>query len=162
MASTVEESPSVGILRLEQEVTIDAPPERVFDALTKDVSSWWGEPHMYDEARARDIRLEPVVGGDCYEDWGDGEGAVYATVTLLRRPERLRMSGSMGMSGAVAGVIDIRLSPQGKSTVLRLSHRAVGEVTEETRTGYRNGWKVLLTERLKAYVERGVRSGLKR
>ncbi|HEY6102006.1 MAG TPA: SRPBCC domain-containing protein, partial [bacterium] len=75
---------------------------------------------------------------------------------------RLRMSGSMGMSGAVAGVIDIRLTPQGTSTVLRLSHRAVGEVTEETRTGYRDGWKVLLTERLKAYVERGVRSGLKR
>jgi uncharacterized protein YndB with AHSA1/START domain len=152
----------VGVLQLEQEVVVDAPPERVFDALTKDVSAWWGEPHMYDEARARDIRLDPVVGGHFYEDWGHGEGALYATVTLLRRPERLRMSGSMGMSGAVAGVIDFRLTPQGKSTVLRFSHRAVGEVTEETRTGYREGWRVLLTERLKAFVERGVRSGLKR
>jgi len=162
MTPAVEESPSVGILHLEQEVTIDAPPERVFEALTTEVSAWWGEPHMYDEARARDIRLDPVVGGEFYEDWGGGEGAVYATVTLLRRPERLRMAGSMGMSGAVAGVIDIRLTPQGKSTVLHLSHRAVGEVTDETRKGYGNGWRVLLTERLKAYVERGIRSGLKR
>jgi uncharacterized protein YndB with AHSA1/START domain len=155
-------SPAVGVLHIEQEVTIDAPPERVFEALTRDVAAWWGEPHMYDEARARDIRLEPVLGGGFYEDWGGGEGATYATVTLVRRPERLRMSGAMGMAGAVAGIIDIRLAPQGRGTVLRLTHRAVGEVTEETRASYTRGWTALLQERLKAYVERGVRSGLKR
>jgi hypothetical protein len=72
------------------------------------------------------------------------------------------MSGGMGMSGAVAGVIDIRLTPQGRGTVVRLTHRAVGEVTDETRSGYSRGWGVLLQERLKSYVERGLRSGLKR
>ncbi|HLA25100.1 MAG TPA: hypothetical protein VJ206_06880 [bacterium] len=102
---------------------------------------------------SRDIRLEPMLGG---------EFSTYATVTLLRRPERLRMSGGMGMSGAVAGVIDIRLTLRRKSTILHLSHRAVGEVTEETRAGYDTGWKVLLAERLKAYVERGQRTGLRR
>jgi len=162
MSASVDDAPSVGVFHIEQEVTIDAPPERVFDAITKDVAAWWGEPHMYDEERARDIRLEPILGGDFYEDWGNGEGAAYATVTLLRRPERLRMTGGMGMSGAVAGVIDIRLTPQGKSTIVRLSHRAVGEVTAETRAGYDNGWKVLLSERLKAFVERGLRTGLRR
>ena len=111
---------------------------------------------------SRDIRLEPMLGGEFYEDWGNGEGATYATVTLLRRPERLRMSGSMGMSGAVGGVIDIRLTPRGNSTILHLSHRAVGEVTEQTRASYHNGWKVLLSERLKAFVERGERTGLRR
>jgi hypothetical protein len=68
----------------------------------------------------------------------------------------------MGMSGAVAGIIDIQLTPQGRGTVVRLTHRAVGEVTDETRSGYTRGWSVLLQERLKSYVERGLRSGLKR
>lgn len=162
MSAVVSGSPAVGVLHIEQEVTIEAPPERVFDALTKDVSAWWGEPHMYDEARAKDIRLNPVLGGEFYEDWGGGEGATYATVTLVRRPERLRMSGAMGMSGAVAGIIDIQLTPHGRGTVVRLAHRAVGEVTDETRAGYSRGWAVLMQERLKGYVERGVRSGLKR
>ena len=162
MSASVDHTPSLGVFHIEQEVTIDAPPDRVFDALTKDVSAWWGEPHMYDKSRARDIRLEPMLGGEFYEDWGNGEGANYATVTLLRRPERLRMSGGMGMSGAVTGVIDIRLTPRGNSTILHLSHRAVGEVTEQTRASYHNGWKVLLSERLKAFVERGERTGLRR
>jgi uncharacterized protein YndB with AHSA1/START domain len=152
----------VSVLQIDEEVMIDAPPERVFDALTTDVSAWWGEPHMYDEARARDIRLEPVLGGEFYEDWGNGEGAVYATVTLLHRPEHLRLSGPMGMSGAVAAVIDFRLYALGRRTTLRLSHRAVGEIPEETQAGYRDGWRTLLAERLKGYVERGIRSGLKR
>lgn len=127
----------VRAFQIEQEVTINAPP-------------------------AREIILEPRVGGRFFEDWGGGEGALYATVTIARRPERLRMNGSMGMGGAVAGVIDLTLTPRAGATVLRLSHRAVGEVTEETESGYRDGWRALMTERLKAYVERGVRSGLKR
>jgi len=151
----------VRAFHIEQEVTIAASPVRVFDALTTDVAAWWGMPHMYAED-ARDIVLEPRVGGRFYEDWGNGEGALYATVAIARRPERLRLVGSMGMRGAVAGVIEITLAPQGPGTTLRLSHRAVGEVTEETETGYRDGWRGLLAERLKNYVERGVRSGLKR
>lgn len=153
---------AVGVLHIEQEVTIEAPPERVFDALTRDVSAWWGEPHMYDASRARDIRLDAVLGGRFYEDWGNGEGAVYATVALLRRPERLRLHGGMGMAGAVAGVIDFRLTPQGDGTVVRLVHRAVGEVGDETRAAYSRGWHGLLGERLKGYVESGIRTGLKR
>jgi len=72
------------------------------------------------------------------------------------------MSGSMGMRGAVAGVIEITLTPRGPDTVVRLSNRVVGEVDDETESGYRDGWQGLLTERLKAYVEKGVRSGFKR
>lgn len=54
------------------------------------------------------------------------------------------------------------LSPKGQETIVRLSHRVVGEVTEETETSYNRGWKALLGERLKPFVERGERTGLKR
>lgn len=153
---------SVGSFRVEQEVTIQGTPARVFDALTKEVSAWWGMPHMYSEKSARDIVLEPRVGGRLYEDWGDGEGVLYATVSIARRPEWIRLSGPIGIGGAVAGVVDIKLSPRGQETVVRLSHRVVGEVTEETESSYDQGWKSLLRERLKPYVERGERTGLKR
>ncbi len=57
-------------MQVEQAVTIQAPPHRVFEALTKDIASWWGSPHTIDEARAGDIVLEARVGGRLYEDWG--------------------------------------------------------------------------------------------
>jgi len=116
---------------------------------------------MYSE-EARDIILEPNVGGRLFEDWGDGEGVLYATVTIARRPEWLRLSGPIGIRGAVAGVVDIMLEPKGQETVVRLSHWVVGEVTNETEASYDRGWKALLGERLKPFVERGERTGLKR
>ena len=151
----------VGAFRVEQEVTIQGSPARVFDALTKEVSAWWGMPHMYSE-EARDIILEPNVGGRLFEDWGNGEGVLYATVTIARRPEWLRLTGPIGIRGAVAGVVDIMLEPKGQATVVRLSHRVVGEVTGETEASYDRGWKSLLGEGLKPFVERGERTGLKR
>jgi len=151
----------VGAFRVEQEVTIQGSPARVFDALTKEVSAWWGMPHMYSE-EARDIILEPNVGGRLFEDWGNGEGVLYATVTIARRPEWLRLTGPIGIRGAVAGVVDIMLEPKGQATVVRLSHRVVGEVTGETEASYDREWKSLLGERLKPFVERGERTGLKR
>jgi DNA-binding transcriptional ArsR family regulator len=33
---------SVGFLHIEQEITIEASPSRVFEALTNDISAWWG------------------------------------------------------------------------------------------------------------------------
>lgn len=87
---------------------------------------------------------------------------LYATVTIARRPEWLRLAGPIGMRGAVAGVVDITLEAKGPETIVRLSHRAVGEVTEETEANYNAGWRSLLGERLKPFVERGERTGLRR
>ena len=60
-----------GVIRIEQQVVIDAPPARVFAALTKHVSAWWGPPYVIGED-ARDLVVEPRIGGRVYEDWGNG------------------------------------------------------------------------------------------
>ena len=155
MATTLE------AIHIEQEVTIAAPPERVFEALTSEVAAWWGAPYLYSEA-AQNIILEPKLGGRFYEDWGDDEGILYATVTGIKRAERLELTGPMGMGGAVQGFISIQLEPKEAVTVVRLSHRATGEVTAETKANYGQGWQDLLEVRLKAFVETGQRHGLKR
>lgn len=148
-------------IHIEQEVTIAARPERVFKALTREVAAWWGAPYLYSEA-AKNIILEPKLGGRFYEDWGDDEGVLYATVTGIKRAERLELTGPMGMGGAVQGFISIQLEPKEAATVVRLSHRATGEVTAETKANYGQGWQDLLGMRLKTFVETGQRHGLKR
>ncbi len=99
---------NVGSMHIEQEVTIEASPERVFDALTNELSAWWGAPYLVSDA-AKALILEPRIGGRFYEDWGDGQGAQWATVTSIKRNEVLELTGPIGMSGVVQGVVCFEL-----------------------------------------------------
>jgi hypothetical protein len=80
------------------------------------------------------------VGGRFWEDWGGGDGALYATVTGIRRPEQLTCSGPMGMSTPVTGVFSMALEERPEGTLVRLSHHAVGPIDEETMAAYQTGW----------------------
>ena len=122
-------------LEVEQEVMVEAPREKVFDALCR-MGEWW--PHAFREGAA--VHLEPRVGGRFWEDWGDGDGALYATVTGIRRPEQLTCTGPMGMSGPVAGVFAMELEERPGGTLVRLSHHAVGPIGDETKAAYQSGW----------------------
>jgi len=155
-------TPEIGMMRVEQAVMVEASPRRVFEALTGDVSAWWGPPHIIDEKRSRDIVMEPRLGGRLYEDWGDGAGALWATVTRIRPDEYLELTGPLGTRRVVMGVITFTLEPRGGGTLLRLSHRALGEMGPDTETSYDEGWRDLLERKLKAYAERGERLGLRR
>jgi len=141
-------------LKIAQEFTIEANPDRVFRAVTEEVGAWWD--HSFEEDH-QGIHLETKLGGRFYEDWGGGGGAVYATVQVLRPGRYLKLRGPMGMDGAVAGVIELELVPKGEATLVKLSHSAVGEITEETRANYSKGWTVLLGTNLKDFVEKGRR-----
>ncbi len=152
----------IGMIAIEQEVTIEASPARVFDALTKEVVAWWGAPYLMSPDAAKDLVLEPEPGGRFFESWGDGQGSLWATVTAIKPAQRLELTGPIGMRGAVLGVVSIELHPKGNGTLLTLSHRAVGEVTPEIRASYASGWSDLLGTRLKVFVETGTRYGLGR
>ncbi len=148
-------------IQIEQEVTINASPDRVFEALTNDISAWWGAPYLMIEA-PQAVILEPKVGGRFYEMIGNGAGALHAIVTVIKKNELVELTGPMGMSGAVHGVVSLTLEPKGEATVVKLSHRAIGEINEETQANYGAGWQDLLGTRLKAFVETGQRSGVDR
>lgn len=124
-----------GTLDVANEVTVDAPPERVFDALLR-MGEWW--PHRFREGAT--VVLEPFVGGRFYESWGGDDGALYGTVARLERPSVFAVSGPMGMAGPVSGVWSMTLTPSGSGTTLALAHRAFGDIDEETRAGYTHGW----------------------
>jgi uncharacterized protein YndB with AHSA1/START domain len=153
----------LGRLDIRQEIEIAAPRRAVFAALTDDVSAWWGRPYTLDGDRARALVLEPRVGGLFLEQWGDDEGAIWCTVTAFARDRLVELQGPMGMSGAVLGRVRFELSdgPGGDaSTLLKLDHRAIGELDPAAGASYDAGWRDLLDHRLRAWVEAGERRGL--
>ncbi|MBX3120147.1 MAG: helix-turn-helix domain-containing protein [Fimbriimonadaceae bacterium] len=140
-------------MTIEQEIVIGGAPDTVYKALTENIGAWWS--HSFSDA-PKHITLEPFPGGRFFEEF-EGGGGLYATVTYAEPGKELRMLGPMGMSGAVAGYVEYRLEAEGKDTRLKLSHRVVGEVTDERKSLYTTGWNALLTQRLKPFVENGER-----
>jgi len=149
----VEEKPIMETVQIEQEVMIAAEPERVFEAMTDGVNSWWA--HGFQSPHST-VHLEPQAGGRFYEDFGTGRGSAYfATVTYCDRGKKLCLMGPMGMSGPVVGTMTFDLEPDGSGTRVRLSHQIMGAVDEEIRHGYTSGWQELLGDHLRRFVEEG-------
>jgi DNA-binding transcriptional ArsR family regulator len=142
----VEGSGMNGTLDVANEVRVEAPRERVFDALLA-IGEWW--PHRFRPGAG--VVLEPFVGGRFYEDWGDGTGALYGTVAALSRPDRIAVSGPMGMAGPVVSLWSYDLADDGGATLLQGAHRAFGEIDDDTRAAYAAGW-VGVADALRSYL----------
>jgi hypothetical protein len=149
----------VGAFGFEHSLVLPGTPVEIWDALTGDISDWWD--HSLSGAPAR-LVLEPRVGGHFLEvfDEGSTDGVIFATVTVVRRPELLRFEGPLGLTGfAVHGVYTYRLEPAGEagdSTRLTLTTRMVGEMDDRWPGAVEGAWRHFLFERLKPYVEGGL------
>ena len=86
-------------VRIESELRIAAPADKVFKALTEEQHDWY--PYNYGGPRVRAIVFEPRVGGGCWEDWGDGAGQFYGTITHYDPPRAFTLRG--GLAGVGTG-----------------------------------------------------------
>ena len=139
---------------IEQVTTIAGSSAVIFDALTNGIARWW--MHVTYESTGRpDLQLEPHAGGRFVERSGERE-RLYAVVTRYEPGKRLWLEGAMGLGGCVFGTITFELESQGEtSTKMTLSHRMIGDVNDDAVASYRDGWKVLLDDSLRAFVENG-------
>lgn len=139
--------------QIEQEVTINAPREKVFQSLTSEINKWWAYRLLGPNSS---LHLDPVIGGAFIEKGDNDNGALWGTVTFINPPEELRLQGLLGMKGSVHSAYSYRLIEKGNSTVLQLSHQAMGFLEPHWHEAHENGWKELLGTFLKDYVEKGV------
>jgi uncharacterized protein YndB with AHSA1/START domain len=103
------------------------------------------------------MALEPFPGGRFYEDSPEGVKALFGTVTYIKAPEVIRLSGPLGMNRLpLTSVYEWKLEPSadGKTTTLKLSHRAIGLLDPEWEQSHAEGWQQLWAH-LKAFVEDG-------
>ena len=140
-------------VHIEQAVTISAPPPVVFDALVEDMSLWWRAPFFHGDADTTKMMLEPHLGGRMYEDWGQNEGLLLATIVSIKRPWEVRLTGAFGMEGPVSAEIYFQLKEEGQGTQLMFTHRAIGVLDAQAQVNYTSGWETLLGTNLKEYAE---------
>jgi DNA-binding transcriptional ArsR family regulator len=137
-------------VRIENEIPLRATPERVCRALTTEQEKWY--PHNYGGKRLKAIRFEERVGGQTYEDWGDGKGILYGTVTYWDPPRALGMRGQLPGGVTLDHWFEIEAAADG--CVLKQSLVAFGELSDEEAEGIRSHGDLRAVEdRLRVYVE---------
>ena len=138
--------------RIEQEVLINGSREQVFKALTENIGHWW-EFRLAPKGTTSTLSLNPAPGGQFIEKWGEKEGAVWGNVYYVNAPEEIRLQGHLGMRGAVNSSYTYRLIEKDGATSLQLSHSASGVIEENWEQEHSEGWKHLLGNLLKNYIE---------
>lgn len=135
-----------------QEITINAPASRVFDAFTSPSErvNWWTAP----DGRLRTTHMESDLRpGGRWSMRGTGQGGTPFTVSgqyqVVERPALLVFTWLPSWQGdATESLIRVEFTETGGATRVRLTHS--GLTTERARTSHR-GWPQIL-EWLQAYV----------
>jgi DNA-binding transcriptional ArsR family regulator len=133
-----EEEPSMSsasepfrTVRLAYELRIQASAQRTFEVMTQQVLDWF--PHTYGGDRVRRVVLEPRVGGQHYEDWGEDRGHLYGQVTVFDPPRRWATRGRLS-PGTILDT-EYELTEEPGAVRVRVTKVAVGPITEEEAKG---------------------------
>src|SRR5215469_7651164 len=118
-------------VRLAFELRIEASAQRTFEVMTQRSLDWF--PVTYGEDRVRRVVLEPRVGGQHYEDWGDGRGHLYGEVTVYDPPLRWATRGRI-MPGTILDT-DYRLREEADAVVVSVTKVATGPMTQAEAAG---------------------------
>ncbi len=149
-------SGGVGLARVEVEVTISAPRERVWRALVEETGQWWPKD-FYVGREPKGFVIEARPGGRVYEDWGGDAGALWYTVLVVEPPAVLELAGHLtpAFGGPATTTARLALREEGGATVVRVEDAVFGRVDEHTSPRLQEGWRTLMGSKgLKGHVEK--------
>ena len=143
---------------IKMDVDYPVPPDQLFEAATGDISGWWD--HSF-TSEPYSLEIQPEIGGYFLERFdGEGNGAIHATVSFVRRPERIQFKGPFGFAGrALDLVVTYDVTPAPEGSRLSLTVEMAGHVTPEEDAIVEAVWRHFLIERLQTYLEAGCRGG---
>jgi hypothetical protein len=107
-------------------VNVTMPPPAAWSALS-DVGRWWDPEHTF-SGDARNLTLDPFVGGCFCEKLGMYAGVQHMRVIYAQPPKMLRLTGSLGplQEFAVTGSMTWAIEVAGGGSKLTLSYTAGG------------------------------------
>jgi hypothetical protein len=134
------------------ELRFAKPREHVFDAFL-DTQKWFQV--SYGEERLKGVVNDRRVGGQIYEDWGDGSGKLYGTIGWWDPPAGYSTISQM-LGGGITLNHRYEFADDGDGTVLRHECSAFGPISDEMAEGIAwHGSLETFDEQLHAWIERG-------
>lgn len=129
-------------------VVVQCGVAEAFRLFTDEIESWWPlATHSIGQEGAEGCYFEGREGGRIYETDGDGAIHLWGMVTVWEPPDRVVFSWHPGRDAATAQEVELRFGETGEGTLVELEHRGwevLGEKAAETRSGYDQGWVLVL------------------
>jgi uncharacterized protein YndB with AHSA1/START domain len=127
--------------------TVSQPRPDAFRLFTEGIATWWPlhEGFSYGGARAKEVILEPVVGGRFYERYTDGHEFEVGRVIACDPPRRIVFTWKGAASAPTE--VDVRFVSQGSLTRVDIEHRGWERLLpseRDRRTAFSNGWPTVL------------------
>ena len=113
------------------ELRFGRPREEVFEAFLE-TDKWF--QISYGEERLKRVVNERRVGGQIYEDWGDGTGKLYGTIGWWDPPTGYSQTSHM-LGGGITLTHRYEFSEDGAGTILRHAFSAFGPISDEMAEG---------------------------
>ena len=145
---------TAAVCRIMLEIPIEAPKDRVWEALIQEADAWFvSDPGMGPADKT--FHFEARVGGMMFEDWGNGNGVLWGHVIFCDSPNAVHVAGdcSPQWGGPNRGIMVWELAEAEGVTTVRFEHALHGSVSDKARASYEGGWKIQLVDGLKRYVE---------
>jgi uncharacterized protein YndB with AHSA1/START domain len=136
-----------------QELVVNVPPERAFDAFTAEIAHWWSRDWLMGGGATTDLVLDLRPGGSLTEVYGPDGGMVWAEVNSFKRGQWIRFGIPEGVIWSGPGYFSVRFAAteDGAGTQVTLEHQSTQAYTEDGHSGYVQGWTELVGTRFKAY-----------
>jgi hypothetical protein len=135
--STMEQA--IRTLEICKETRVAAPVEITFEAILEEL----GPGSELPDGKPFPMKIEPWPGGRWYRDLGNDTGHLWGHVQVIKPPMLLELSGPMFMSYPGINHVQYRLTAEdgGKGTLLKLTHRAIGQIPPDVQDGAGEGWE---------------------
>jgi hypothetical protein len=135
--STTANQESVSTLLIRQEVDITAPIEIAWESVLDQM----GPKGEMPDGTPFPFKLEAWPGGRLWRDLGNSAGHLWGHVQVIKPPKLLEIWGPMMMSFPAVNHLQYRLSAEGATTRLQLTHRAMGIIDDQHREGMSKGFE---------------------
>ena len=128
---------TISSLAIHQEIAIAAPIEVAWEAVLEQLGTKGEMP----DGTPFPFKLEAWPGGRLYRDLGNSTGHLWGHVQVIKPPKLLEIWGPMMMSYPAVNHLQYRLSADGATTRLQLTHKAMGIIEEQHRDGLPKGFE---------------------
>jgi uncharacterized protein YndB with AHSA1/START domain len=134
------------------ELRFARPRDEVFEAFL-DTEKWFQV--SYGRERLKKVVNDRRVGGQIYEDWGDGTGKLYGTIGWWDPPAGYSSTSHM-LGGGITLAHSYEFAEDDDGTVLRHECSAFGPMSDEMAVGIQwHGSLKTFEPQLRAWIERG-------
>jgi uncharacterized protein YndB with AHSA1/START domain len=137
-----------GLVAVRESVGVAASPEEAFDFFTNRMGEWWPlDKASYGGDRAKEIFLEPRVGGRFFERFIDGDELQVGSVVECEPPERIVFTWNAA-DWDTETEVEVTFTPVPQGTRVDLTHRGfdrIGPARTDVAARFRAGWPGVMT-----------------